>query len=163
MKKKVVLLIYGEGGHKAQMQRLYKLIIKSSKHIEYDFIGISEKTTAIKGLYDNYNISPIRDKYDTYKSFLMILKNLYSYIKCIIIINKKYNVIGIISTGPGMTIPISIFYKIINKKIVHIETWSRFKTKSITGKVMYHVADKFYIQNISLKKLYPKSIYGGLL
>ncbi|MDD2698435.1 MAG: hypothetical protein PHF17_06500 [Arcobacteraceae bacterium] len=71
-------------------------------------------------------------------------------------LHKKYDVKAVVSTGPGI---VSLFFKIFGKKIVFVETWSRFETKSMTGKI----ADKFYIQNKSLQKHYPKAIYGGLL
>jgi len=46
---------------------------------------------------------------------------------------------------------------------VHVETWSRFETRSWTGRVMYRIADRFYVQNREQKRHYPHSIFGGLL
>ncbi|WP_081652368.1 PssD/Cps14F family polysaccharide biosynthesis glycosyltransferase [Cyclobacterium qasimii] len=82
---------------------------------------------------------------------------------CFFKIKKKYDVLSVISTGPGLAIPFSFLFKRGHSKIVFIETWSRFETQSYAGKVMYRLADKFYIQNKSQVKFYPKAIYSGLL
>ncbi|WP_456058210.1 PssD/Cps14F family polysaccharide biosynthesis glycosyltransferase [Campylobacter hominis] len=161
MKNSVILLVYGEGGHKAQMSRLYALI-KRKKTADIGFIGICENNHKIEEI-ENYSVFPLRDKYSKIKSFKYFFKNILEYIKICRYIDNKYNILGVISTGPGIAIPISIFMKIRRKKIIFIETWSRFYTKSKTGKYMYYISDKFYIQNKILKNIYPKAVYGGLL
>jgi hypothetical protein len=75
----------------------------------------------------------------------------------------KYNPKGFISTGPGVALLSGLLFKIFRKKIVYIETWSRFYSKSMTGKYMYLLAGRFYVQNIELLQLYPNAIYSGLL
>jgi beta-1,4-N-acetylglucosaminyltransferase len=76
---------------------------------------------------------------------------------------SKYEIQAIVSTGPGIAIPISLYFKIKGVKIIFIETWSRFETQSLTGKWMYKIADNFYFQNQSLKKIYPNAVWSGLL
>ena len=68
-----------------------------------------------------------------------------------------------VSTGPGIAILPAILTRSFGGKVVHIETWSRFYSKSMTGKVMYFLANKFYVQNQSLLKLYKQAIYSGKL
>ncbi|TWX63301.1 hypothetical protein ESZ39_17055 [Colwellia sp. C1TZA3] len=68
-----------------------------------------------------------------------------------------------VSTGTGMVIIPALILRLINKKVIHIEDWSRFDSGSYTGKVMYYIADKFYVQNKSLLQKYPKAIYSGRL
>lgn len=162
MKKEAILLIYGEGGHKAQMHRLYKQL-KQEINSSINFIGICENHNAIKELECNYSLYPLRDKYSYLKTFYLIPKFLYQNIKYFFKIKKEYKVKAVISTGPGISIILSILFKIYGTKIIFIETWSRFEGQTITGKIMYRFVDRFYIQNKSLQKLYPKAIYGGLL
>lgn len=161
MKTKVILLVYGDGGHREQMKRFYSKI--DSLDYNYQFISVSEEHRPLNSSIDNYSMPTLRNKYSYLKSFLDIPLFIKEYVTTLININKKYEVMGIISTGPGIVIPISLYYKINGKKIVFLETWSRFETQSFTGKFMYKIADKFYIQNLSLKKIYPNGIYGGLL
>jgi beta-1,4-N-acetylglucosaminyltransferase len=163
VKIKAVILVYGEGGHKAQMQRLHKLMSDSTKNKGVTYIGICENSNTINQLSDNYTLRPLRDKYSNFTTIAQLPGSVLDYIKIFNDLNKKYDILSVVSTGPGISIPISIYFKILGKKIVFIETWSRFEGKSISGKIMYKIADKFYIQNKSLHKLYPNAIYGGLL
>nr|WP_301538293.1 PssD/Cps14F family polysaccharide biosynthesis glycosyltransferase [Providencia rettgeri] len=88
--------------------------------------------------------------------FIRILKDVIS-------LYKKNNIKACISTGPGLAIPAAIITKIYGGKVIHIETWSRFHSKSFTGRILYYIADVFYVQNKSLLKLYPNATYSGLL
>jgi len=163
MKKEVILLIYGEGGHTAQMKRLVSLLKKEGKS-NISFVGISDiPNNYIEGLIDYYYVLPLRRKYGNWKNIFLLPKIVSSYICAVLRILGKYKIKGIISTGPGIVIPFVISFKIFRVKIVFIETWSRFYTKSLTGRIMYFLSNMFIVQNKELKKLYPKATYGGLL
>ena len=51
--------------------------------------------------------------------------------------------------------------KIFGSKIIYIESFANISTKTITGKLLYPIADKFIVQWDSMKKLYPDSVVGG--
>ena len=51
--------------------------------------------------------------------------------------------------------------KIFGSRVIYIETFANINTKTITGKLLYPVSDKFIVQWDSMKKLYPNSIVGG--
>ncbi|MBB2288413.1 polysaccharide biosynthesis protein, partial [Escherichia coli] len=76
---------------------------------------------------------------------------------------KKYNVRCVISNGPGISVITALFFKVFGAKIIHVETWSRFVSKSLTGMAMYYIADVFYVQNKELCKIYKNAIYSGRL
>jgi UDP-N-acetylglucosamine:LPS N-acetylglucosamine transferase len=79
-------------------------------------------------------------------------------------INQKHSVKAVISTGPGISILTALFFKLFTKaKVIHVETWSRFYSKSLTGRILYRLSDFFFVQNEELLKLYPKAIYRGRL
>ena len=78
-------------------------------------------------------------------------------------IRQRYNVIGVVSTGPGIAIFPFLFFKCLGVKTLFLETFCRFETKSHTGRMMYWIADRFLVQNIELLKLYPKAEYCGRL
>lgn len=165
MKPKVILLIYGSGGHRAQMEKLLDRIKKEYEGTQVKFIGVSESEASIHHpiIVETYEQPPFRNKYFSIMNLLSIPLKYYNFISCFFKIQRKYNVLSIISTGPGLAIPFSVMFKMKNCRIVFIETWSRFETQSYAGKTMYRLADKFYIQNKSLAKFYPKAIYSGLL
>lgn len=162
MKENRILLIYGEGGHRAEMANLLKLISSNCQE-ENKFIGIYENNDKIKTIEENIEFPIIRDKYSqlqTYKNsivnFFVILKKLYE-------INSKYNINLIITTGPGISILPSLFFKLKKAKIVFFENSCKYYYKSLSGKVMSKIADKFYVQNKELLEIYKNAEYCGKL
>ncbi|MDR0308196.1 MAG: hypothetical protein LBI42_15385 [Chitinispirillales bacterium] len=159
-KNNTVFLFYGEGGHKTQMNCLLSRLNNLREDVNY--IGIAEGKIVIDAI-NNYHLIPMRSKYNKlFTLFLMPCCLFYNTLKVLFLL-MKYRPKGIISTGPGSVFFPAIICKIFRKKIVYIETWSRFNTKSLTGKFMYRLANKFYVQNAELLALYPKTIYAGLL
>jgi UDP-N-acetylglucosamine:LPS N-acetylglucosamine transferase len=67
----------------------------------------------------------------------------------------------IISTGALVTFPICLLGKLMRKRIIYIESFARVDTASLTGKLMYRIADLFIVQWEELLKIYPKAMYGG--
>ena len=67
----------------------------------------------------------------------------------------------IISTGALATCPLCVLAKIFGKKVVYIESFARVDEPSLTGKIMYHVADLFIVQWKEMMQFYPNAIYGG--
>ena len=48
-------------------------------------------------------------------------------------------------------------------KIIFIETFANKNTKTLSGKMVYPIADLFIVQWEEMKKLYPKAVYGGAI
>ncbi|MFH4543810.1 PssD/Cps14F family polysaccharide biosynthesis glycosyltransferase [Vibrio alginolyticus] len=153
-----VLLIFGEGGHSQQMSRLCQHISVDKK----DVISLVDKENISSSISSTeYVVPKLRSKYSV--GFSTTLKNTIRNMTEFLRVFNDHNVKIVISTGPGICIIPSIFYKLKGREVIYIETWCRFSTKSLTGKVMYYVADKFYVQNRELLTLYPKAIYSGRL
>jgi UDP-N-acetylglucosamine:LPS N-acetylglucosamine transferase len=69
----------------------------------------------------------------------------------------------VISTGAGVAIAICYIAKLFQKKVIYIEDWCIVEQPSVTGRVVYPIADLFIIQREHLKKFYPKATFGGEL
>ena len=69
----------------------------------------------------------------------------------------------IITTGAGPAIPLCVIGKVLGRRIIFIESGARIHAPSRTGKLLYRIADKTYVQWESLLKFFPKAEYGGLL
>ena len=76
-----------------------------------------------------------------------------------IILREKPNVV--ITTGALISFPFCLFAKLIGAKVVYIETFARVNDRSLTGKLVYPLADLFLVQWESLLELYPKAKYVG--
>jgi UDP-N-acetylglucosamine:LPS N-acetylglucosamine transferase len=70
---------------------------------------------------------------------------------------------AILSTGPGVAVPASILSKLLGIKVIYVETGSRIFTLSASGRIMYRVADLFFVQWPELLPLCPKAVYAGRL
>lgn len=67
----------------------------------------------------------------------------------------------VICTGVLATIPLCLLCKLFGKKLVFIESYAKVKTPTLTGKLLYPFADRFYIQWRELSEFYPKAVYIG--
>jgi len=155
MKKKKVLFISSTGGHLDELMQLKTLFEDYNYHI------ITEKTKSNISLNNKFPgkvsflVYGTKDKLLIYpfKFIYNIIKSLYLYIK----IRPKY----IVTTGTHTAVPICYIGKVFGTKIIFIETFANSKTKTLSGKMIYPIANLFIVQWEEMLKLYPKAIYGG--
>jgi UDP-N-acetylglucosamine:LPS N-acetylglucosamine transferase len=70
----------------------------------------------------------------------------------------------ILSTGAGPAVPFAIIGKLLFRtRVVFVETITRIEAPSMTGRLLYRLADDFFYQWKSLAPFFPKGIYGGPL
>lgn len=152
---KKVLFISSTGGHLSELLQLKPLFKK------YDYHIITEKTSSTINLKDKYGDKISFLIYGTkhymlsylWKVPVNIFKSLYLYFK----IRPKV----VITTGAHTAVWMCYIAKLFRSKIIYIETLANIESKTLSGKLVYPIADKFIVQWESMKKLYPKAIYGG--
>lgn len=70
----------------------------------------------------------------------------------------------ILSTGAGPVVPFAIIGKLFfGTHVIFVETITRIKSPSMTGRIMYYLADRFFYQWPSLARYFPKGEFGSLL
>lgn len=153
--QKKVSFISSTGGHLNELLQLKPMFKKYNSYIitEYD-----ESTKGLKEEYKNkmsYLVYGTRSKPFSYifKFTYNCFKSLFLYFK----IRPKY----IISTGTHTAVPMCYIGKLFGSKIIFIETFANIKTKTLSGKLIYPIADLFIVQWEEMIKLYPKAILGG--
>lgn len=151
---KKVLFIASTGGHLSELLQLKKLFK------EYNSYLITEKTKSTIGLKKQFN----KVNYLVYGTkdhkFSYIFKFLYNCIKSFILYLKIRPKV-IVTTGTHTAVPICYIGKLFGSKIIFIETFANSKTKTLSGKLVYPIADTFIVQWENMLELYPKAIYGG--
>lgn len=153
MKKNKLILISSAGGH------LYQLLQLMPLYEKYESLLVTEKLDTTLELQDEYNVKYLLGGTRKHKlSFIFsfsfnILKSLY--------ILLKFNPTVIISTGVHTAVPMCYLGKLLGKKIIYFETFARITDKTLAGKLVYPIADVFFVQWESLLKVYPKAIYKG--
>ena len=67
----------------------------------------------------------------------------------------------IISTGAAVAVPFFYIGKLFGIKGVYIEVFDRIDHATLSGKMVYPIADMFIVQWEEMKKIYPKAINLG--
>lgn len=144
-----ILLISSSGGHFKQLMRIFQVI--RDKNCDIKIVSVKKEDTKDKADYFITEIArnPINFVKNKIESFNLI---------------KKLKPDLIISTGAGTALNTCIFGKLFfDSKILFIDSVTRVKDLSLTGKIIYNLrlADKFLVQWPKLKERYPRAEYWG--
>lgn len=152
---KKVLFIASAGGHLNELLQLEPMFK------DYNYHLITENLKTNRGLKKKFNghvdylLFGSKDHLFSYlfKFGWNCLKSTYLFFK----IRPEY----IITTGTHTAVPICYLAKVFGRKIIFIETFANSETKTLSGKMIYPIANLFIVQWESMLKLYPKAVYGG--
>ena len=145
---KKICFISSSGGHLEQLQMLQPIM-------KTDYFIITEKIDSIDMKGNYYYLQQINRR-----EILVIIKIILNAFKSLMIFVKEKPDI-VICTGALSTIPFCIISKIFNAKLIYIESYAKVETGSLTGKLMYRIADKFYVQWREMLNVFPKAIFKG--
>ncbi len=67
----------------------------------------------------------------------------------------------IISSGAASAVPFFYLGKLMGVKTIYIEVLDRIDHSTLSGRLVYLVADRFIVQWEEMKKIYPKAINLG--
>lgn len=67
----------------------------------------------------------------------------------------------IISSGAAVAVPFFYLGKLFGAKTIYVEVFDRIDKPTVTGKLVYPVADKFVVEWEEMKKVYPKAVNLG--
>ena len=174
MEKKIIY-ISSMGGHLKELLALkksmkhFKSYIVTEKTDATSFLKDLQKTKNNKStnncnndndiFFEEVYYLPYGTKKNIFKYFIIFLMMIFKSIYILLKIRPK----AIVTTGTHTAVPICYIGKIFGVKIVYIETFANITTKTLAGKIIYPIADKFIVQWDSMKKLYPKAeYYGGI-
>lgn len=146
-----IVFAASSGGHFEQLLMLKPLMEK------YESVLVTEKTGYGAGKLDvkTYYVKQINRK-----ELLFIPKLIANSFKSLgIVIKEKPDVM--ITTGVLATIPLALLMKLFKKKLIYIESFAKVTSKTLSGKLLYKYADRFYVQWEEMLKLYPNAIYKG--
>ena len=151
MKSDKVCLVGSSGGH---LTHLYLL---------KPFWEEKERFWVTFGKEDAKSILENEKMYECYfptnRNIKNLIKNTFLAIKII----RKEKPKLIISSGAGVAVPFFYIGKIFGAKTIFIEVFDRIDKPTMTGKLVYPVADIFIVQWEEMKKVYPKAInLGGI-
>jgi len=155
-----LLIVLGEGGHTKELLNLVDLLGDA-----YDYYYIISKednlsANRIKYLGPIYRLPRPRGK--RARTLIAIVRTILAGTRSLWIL-LRVRPAAILSTGPAIAVPVSIIGKLLGVRIIFVETGSRIKSLSLTGRIMYRWADLFFVQWPHLADKLPRAVYAGRL
>jgi beta-1,4-N-acetylglucosaminyltransferase len=154
---KKVLFISSTGGHLSELLQLKDMFNK------YHSFIITEKTKATFELSKQF---PGKVDYLVYCTKAKLLSYIYKFpYNCLksFYLYFKIKPDVIITTGAHTAVPMCYIGKLLGSKIIYIESFANINTKTLTGRLIYPIADMFIVQWESMLKVYPKAKFGGAI
>lgn len=140
-----------DGGHIQELLRL------SGLRTRYPGILITESRHITQGFTAVYTLPQVNRKNIRY--FPRFLGSFLTVGRILL----KERPTHIISCGAMCTVPVCLLGKLMGIRLIYIESYTRVKDLSLTGKLLYPLADLFVVQWKQLALRYPKAVYGGAL
>lgn len=150
-KEKKICFVSSSGGHWAELMCLKEIADNNSSFFVTEQGGQIEE-----GSVENLYLVPQINRHE--KGFLPHFISLFA--KSFKIIKKEKPDV-VITTGALVSFPFCVVAKIFRKKVIYIESFARVYEKSLTGKLVYPLADLFIVQWETMLKHYPKAKYTG--
>jgi len=154
-----ICLECAEGGH------LDELLSIMETFDDHEVFFVTTKAPTTVDLSKKYKVYYVRRQYETTSNRLLIyLREFLLFWKLLILsalILLKERPFIIVSTGGGSTIPLCYLGKIFGSKIIFIQSLTNIEDLSLTGKIIYPIADLFLVQWPNLTKKYKKAKYWG--
>ncbi len=152
MKNKKICFAASSGGHFEQLMMLTPLMEK------YDSFIITEKTdyaVSKNQKIKTYYMKQVNRKEKTFLPNMIVnsFKSIYIFIKE----RPDY----MITTGVLAIIPMALIVKLFRKKLIYLESFAKISSPTMTGKLLYKYADRFYVQWEKMLEIYPNAIYKG--
>ena len=146
-----VLLTASSGGHLEEISNL-DLVGEN-----YEAILLTEKTDfSVSAWYDRVYYVPQVNRKEL-KCIPKLISNGFTALRVL----RRHKPVAVISTGALATVPVCLLAKLRKIKVIYIESFARVHDRSLTGRLVYPMADLFLVQWETLLKCYPKAKYVG--
>ncbi|KAK2554951.1 UDP-N-acetylglucosamine transferase subunit ALG14-like protein [Acropora cervicornis] len=185
-----VMVVAGSGGHTTEMMRLvgslspyYKpriYVLAESDRMSAEKIVNFEKikTDRSSSEFKILRIPRSREVHQSWLSTILTTLNAVFFSFPLVfgekpdLLNNKvqsFFSLQLLCNGPGTCIPICLAVFVLkvsglkDVRMVFVESICRVKTLSLSGKILYHFADHFFVQWKQLQEKYPNTLYLGRL
>lgn len=116
--------------------------------------------------YPNFDTQKMLEKETVYwvqmQEARMLGKACVNFLKALIILPKSKPDL-LVCTGASLAVPFIFASKLYGIKTVFIESISRSRNLSLSGRLVYHLVDEFYVQWPECVERYPKAQYRGVV
>jgi len=159
-----LMVVLGEGGHTKQMLRLVELLGPGYAYHYVAVEGDELSTARLPQPGPVYRLPRPRSKVQgrTDPPWVAAWQTLRSTGRAFRVV-RQVRPHAVIGAGPSISVPVSLMGKLLGARVIHVESASRVQRLSMTGRILYPVADLFFVQWEDLREQYPKATYAGRL
>ncbi len=90
------------------------------------------------------------------------VKNFFRNLRAAVRVLRERNPAVIVSTGAGLALPFFILGKLQRRKLVYVESITWVEQLGLTGRLVYPLADSFFVQWAALGSLRRASFHGSV-
>lgn len=152
LKQLKVIFAASSGGHLEQLLMLRPLIER------YDSLIVTERT--------GYAIKlPVRAEYlqQVNRHEASFLPRMLANAAASARILRRERPDAVVCTGALACVPLCVLARLMGAKLVYIESFAKTDSPTMTGRLLYGKADRFYVQWPSMLGVYPRArCVGGV-
>jgi beta-1,4-N-acetylglucosaminyltransferase len=74
------------------------------------------------------------------------IKNMFRNLWLAAIVIRRHRPDVLLSTGGGVTVPLFVMGKLMGARLIYVESLTRVDKPSLTGKLVYPLVDRFFVQ-----------------
>lgn len=144
-----VCIVSSSGGH------LVKTYALKNWWKKYNRFWVSRNDLVVRNLLQDEKV--YYGFFPEQRSWLNLVKNTWLAFKLF----RKEKPTILFSMGAGVAIPFFLVAKVFRTRSIFVETFIRLPNPTVTGMILYHLADIFIVQNKQLLKRYPRAKFFG--
>ena len=137
-----LLLVSSSGGHLTETASAWE---------NYERVWVSFKQPDVQAALENERVHWAY--YPTTRNIKNAIRNFFLALK--VIPQEKPQ--AVVSAGAGVAVPFFVAAKLFRVKTMYIECYDRPTLPTMTGKMLYILADSFNVQNEEQQKNFPDS------
>ncbi|KAJ2891398.1 metalloprotease [Coemansia aciculifera] len=170
--QRMLCIVLGSGGHTAEMTRLLSgvdldrysrrlYIVGESDLISLDQIGVLESKR--DGEKEEYFVGRVPRSRRVGQPWLTTPMSVLRCFRQVAWLMYRHLPDAVLCNGPGNCVVVCVVATIIRVlgvkriPIIYVESFARVKTLSLSGKIMYLLADRFIVQWPDLLRQYPRA------
>ena len=155
-----LLIVLGEGGHTTELLTLVDLLGEGYTYAYLLAEGDALSAQRIRRPGEVYRVPRAREKaHNLPRDVLRVLRCAWRSWQALRWVRPR----AVISSGPGMAVPVCLLARLAGVPLIYVETGSRVRRLSLSGRIVYPFADLFFVQWPELKERYPRAVYAGRL
>ena len=156
-----VLVVTGEGGHTKQCLRLIELL--GTANYRYSYVVVAEDPVTLAKIRVPGAVHRVARPGSTKSTLAVRLARLP---RCTLesglaVLRARPD--AVLTTGPGVAVPVCAIAKLLGARIIYVESFSRVRRLSLTGRLLSRLADLFFVQWEELRAFVPQAVYAGRL